>query len=234
MNELVTEIRKRIVSAITLGQDTSVLELSLREARLAETTKGEVAELKSVVERRRQYQNSADAIKDKFAKQGQAIDAFLASRDKAIATLDTLMGQLQELQKFQDASFKEYFRPLGGILSEVGKLPVGYFPPDLKCPELLSVFHLNLVKSVLSGCHRYEHNLRPDRFAEDELGKPGAEQADEPKVSVGVTCVICSHLQKTAIEKALADGASYRAIEAQYPGVSRSSLSRHKQHIKEV
>jgi hypothetical protein len=41
---------------------------------------------------------------------------------------------------------------------------------------------------------------------------------------------VCDHAQRGEIDRALAAGVSYRTLEEQYAGVSRSALSRHAQH----
>lgn len=49
---------------------------------------------------------------------------------------------------------------------------------------------------------------------------------NEPETEAG-TCIVCSHSEIETINKLLKDGKSLRAIEDEF-GVSRSSLSRHK------
>jgi hypothetical protein len=48
------------------------------------------------------------------------------------------------------------------------------------------------------------------------------------------TCSICDHPRLQEIERELANGAPLRQLEEQYPGVSRSALSRHQQHRGEA
>jgi hypothetical protein len=44
------------------------------------------------------------------------------------------------------------------------------------------------------------------------------------------TCSICSHQDRPAIDRALVDGASLRAIAGQY-GTNKSALDRHRKHL---
>ena len=49
---------------------------------------------------------------------------------------------------------------------------------------------------------------------------------------VGRTCTVCSHPEREGIDGALVSGVSYRDIAARWPGITPSSLSRHKRdHI---
>jgi hypothetical protein len=47
-------------------------------------------------------------------------------------------------------------------------------------------------------------------------------------------CSVCGHEQRSAIDAALVDGASLRDIAGRFPGLSKSALSRHRQHIAET
>jgi len=47
-------------------------------------------------------------------------------------------------------------------------------------------------------------------------------------------CSICGHSDRSAIDAALIAGASLRDIAGRFPGLSKSAISRHRQHVAET
>jgi hypothetical protein len=48
------------------------------------------------------------------------------------------------------------------------------------------------------------------------------------------SCSICTHPHRPAIDAALVDGTSLRDIAGRFPGISKSAVSRHRQHVADT
>jgi hypothetical protein len=235
----INEIRKRIVSALQLGQDTSDLERQLKQKRQEEATRLEVSELAAIAQKRHAWQMKALAIREKAQRQGAAIDAFLAQRDRIMPLLRAVVEQVEILNGMQPACFSEYNNYSAYDLTR--DLPQGFLLNDFNMPLLehdkeyaveLSeaiLLHLRRAYDALAGAKKAPIKPLPGQPVKDGLLDDGPEMQEVIEES---RCTICQHPELAAIDQDLKADVPLRTIEEKYPGTSRSSLSRHKQHLE--
>ncbi len=131
----VTELRKEIISAITRGEPTDKLEKELTSARIAEQTAKEVAELRAVADKRKEFEASATRIELRASNQGKAIESFLELRDTITGPLAELVTQAKALILAQEACYKNFNDSFvfGG---SIRLIPQGFLPEGFSCPRL--------------------------------------------------------------------------------------------------
>jgi len=128
----IAEIRKQIVEAIEAGEDTSKLETQLKQARLAEQTKAEVAELEVIAGQRQEAKKKADNVVAKAERQAETIDVFLAARDAVIGPLAEALEKARELPQLLDGCFAEFHDGIqAGYIVRATK---GFLPDDFTVP----------------------------------------------------------------------------------------------------
>jgi len=234
----IKELQKRIVKALETGRDPTPIQKELGQLRAKIAAEAEMEELKKIVDKRQELRNKAEALKLKVQQQDEAIDNFLKARDSIIESLATILVKVRELPKIQDECYRQ-FQDAGQLLW-ITKLPEGYLPKGLTVPMLevssgmeygndksaQAVFYITSAMGFLQSLVRKESPILerpPDEF-ETIDNEPETPQKE-------ITCCVCNHEKVADINKALASGISLRDIEVRFPGISRSSLSRHRQHM---
>ena len=239
-------IRKQIVEGESRSEDTSKLGESLKRARLEEKTiqdaeinDAEFAELRIMAAQRSEWQKAAQSISERVSRQNEAIAHFMKARDGVTIELLSVIEKLRPLVEAQEACYTE-FENAAAFNNAVAAIPKGYLPA-VTCHNLatndgkiigLHLSNLSLVEDFESWRELLDNIIKTQETVTTQnevTGDPDAGTSEDTN-SPARSCVICEHPQREAIDKALADGVSLRDIEAQYPGASRYSLSRHKQH----
>jgi len=208
--DTIKAIQKQIIVKLEAGEDVSELTKRLAQERAKIAAQAEIEQLKKIADERQALRDKAEAVKVKVQKQGEAIDAFLKARDTLVSQLQPLIEPMSELAKMAAAGWE---REPGACYSGFGDIPQfaaavkgiseGYLPADFGCPFL----------EMAGG-------------QVDALGKAG-EAYSYFTSALG----ILSSLQKgiSTMGQLLRQGKPLRDIEAEFD-VSRSSLSRHKNH----
>jgi len=236
-------IRKQIVEGESRGEDTSKLVESLKRARTeeknimdAEINDAELAELRTMAAQRSEWQKAAQSIAERVSRQNEAVSRFLKARDGVTIELLSIIEKLRPLVEAQQACYAE-FENAASFNNAVATIPKGYLPA-ITCHNLamnddkimgLHLSNLSLVEDFESWRETLDSIIKTQETFTGLTAGPDAITSEDTN-SPARSCVICEHPQREAIDKALADGVSLRDIEAQFPGASRSSLSRHKQH----
>lgn len=236
-NNTVTGLQKRIVKALEMGQDPAPLLKELGELRAKIAAEGELAELQKIADERQVLKDKAAKVQEKVKLQGEAIDAFLKLRDSITEALMPILEQAKELPKLQEECYIQYHDSFR-FGAAMGKIPKGYLATDgFSCPMLemasgvhesydvaaQALFYLQAGYGLLANLMKGKLTP-PEKPAGEFDGKLEADIYPDP------SCGICQHPEREAIDKALQSGRSLRDIEAEF-GTSKSSLSRHKQHI---
>lgn len=256
----IQELRKRIIKALEQGESTADLEKQLkhvRELQDMERANREMTELVGIARQRRQWKLRAKEFQSKTRHQAEAISRFMEQRDQAVKAITDLMPRVKALQDAQkqccrDFSDQEHWE------AEARRLPQGLLPEDFTGTILkhklfgtrrgrfllaeyehrrynrvtvdaltaAALTHLELACELLTGA--FKHTIPVPAGLTSSNGM-GFEEAEEDPGR----CSVCSHPAREAIEKAIQEGVPLRDIENQYGGTSKSSLSRHKQHMAE-
>ena len=135
----VPEIRKAIVEAQVKGQPTAELEKLLRQARLDEQMRAEVAELQTVADQRLKWRKEAKKVRATVKLQGEKIDRFLKLRDVIAESLRELIkvARAEGLIKAQNDCYEApLYHDIGVFGADVRKIPRGYLPEGFTCPTL--------------------------------------------------------------------------------------------------
>jgi hypothetical protein len=237
----ITELQKRVVKALESGQDPAPILKELAELRASIAMEAEKAELQKITDQRQQLRDKAEAIKGKVQKQGEAISRFLELRDSLVSQLQPLIEPMKELAKMQtmqrDGPGECYagYSALPQFAGDVRGIPIDYLDKNFGCPFLTmkggkvdarnkageACNYLVWAVGILSN---FESRVSP-------LPLKPAEglMAIEPESETG-SCIVCSHEKVEAINNLLRQSKPLRDIEAKF-AVSRSSLSRHKNHL---
>lgn len=238
-NKRVTGLQKRIVKALETGKDPAPLLKELGELRAKIAAEAELAELQKIADERQKKWDFAAKVQEKVKLQGEAIDAFLKLRDSITEALSPILERAQELPKLQEACYEQYHDPF--VFAAVVKtIPKGYLSMDgFNCPMLemtsgvtdsydvaaQGLFYLQAGCGLLANLTKGKLTLtHPEKPAGDFDGDLEAD------IYPDLSCGVCKHPEREAIDKALQNGRSLRDIETEF-GISKSSLSRHKQHI---
>lgn len=245
---MIKQLRQKIVEAQEKGEDVSELSRQLRDARAEIAAQAEVEELKKVADQRNRWKAEAENVKTRAARQEAAIDRFLELRDDLLGKLQPFLEGMRELARRASMDREgngevfEEFPDAFNFGAAVSGLPRGYLPEDFTCPmlelspgtvpaygkalEMFSYFQASL--GLLSNFRKGVMTASL-KGVDDGVGMPEdlEEDSDEEEVSQDRSCIVCESPDCPAIDRALQDGRSLRDIEAEY-GISRSSLSRHK------
>ena len=234
----IKELQKRIINAIETSHDPAPIQKELEAVRAKIAAEAELEELKKIADKRKELRNQAEKLKVKVKQQSEAINNFLKERDSAIELLATILSKVRELPRLQDECCSQFFD--AGQLGFIQKLPEGYLPKGLAVPFLegsdgigyvndraaQAVFSINSGLGLLQSLVRVDRPIPARPPSEFETINIMPETSEEK-----LNCCVCNHANVAEINTALKNGASLRDIEAQYQSVSRSSLSRHRQHI---
>jgi len=243
-------LQKRIVLSRERGEDPAPILQEQAELRAKIAAAAEIEAADRIVGERKALRDKAEAIKTKCQIQADAIDAFLKLRDSIVAELTPIIKKAMDLPQLQENCYSQFRTVIG-----FPKLPAEYLPPDTKAPMLVSVTgtveigeasylginSLRIGLGWLSNMKREDYSLQQRQATEFEVIQLAAGAPEiltsEPETDTEtnyINCCVCQHPQAGAINEALRTGVlSLRDIEAKYPGVSRSSLSRHEQrHLK--
>jgi len=246
--ERIATIRKQIVEGESRGEDTNKLVETLKRARLeekaiqdAEINNEELAELRTMAVKRVEWQKAAQSIQDKAKAQNDAVARFLQARDGVTAKLQGVIELLQPLIVAQESCYKE-FADAASFNSAAGAIPKGFLS-DVTCSRLamkegktlgLHLSQLSLVDDLLSWRELLDNIIKVQDTVTGniEINHETLASTNDTETTA-FNCSICQHPQIEAINADLKAGElSLREIESKYPGVSRSSLSRHEQkHI---
>lgn len=233
----VTGLQKRIVKALEEDKDPAPLLKELGELRAEIAAEKELADLQKKADERQALKDEAAKIQEKVKLQGEAIDAFLKARDSVIKALSPILKQAGKLPPLQEACYEQY-HDIFMFGATMGTIPKGYLSVDgFSCPMLemasgvtpsydvaaQGLFYLQAGYGLLA-------NLTKGKLTPPEKPAGEFDGSLEADIYPDPACGICQHPEREAIDKALQSGRSLRDIESEF-GVSRSSLSRHKQHI---
>ena len=249
----ITELQGKLILAIeakdTDAQDTLTQEIA--EVRSREAKRKEIADMAVEVEKRDELRKRKERILERIRLQGEAIDAFMAKVQEITIPLQELVIRAKELPKLQLKTWEFYYN--AQQLSFQNKIPAGLLPPGTTAPTLGlrggltdpqyvggdALRALNHAFTLLTGLEVINGIIptrEPAGFEVFSDGHdpdiPGAEIAEEvsevesPKESAG-DCFVCRHPMCESVNKFLEEGHNLRDIE-EYSGISRSSISRHK------
>lgn len=244
MTDTIKAIQKQIVAKLEVGEDVSELSRQLAQERAKIAAEVEVSELKKIASERQKLRDAAEAVKVKVQKQNEAIDAFLKARDTLISQLQPLLEPMKELAKMQAPSWERepgecyLFNDIGQFAAAVQGIPEGYLPADfgahfLEMREGTQKADNKAVEAYtyLQWCVGILSNLQKGIRTLPLKSVDGLMALDnKPEIEVG-NCLVCSHPERETIDNLLRQGKSLRDLESEF-GVSRSTLSRHKNHIE--
>jgi len=239
----IAQIRQKIVEAQERGECTSALEKQLRQARLEEATKAEVAELQKIASQRLEWQKQADKVQEKVKKQGELITHFLELRDAITGPLKDLIDQAwaSGLIKAQNECYEQYHDVFQFGATVRGIPKNGYLPEGFCCPQLImangkdysqdkaaeALYYMQAAYGFLMNLTKGEMTVFQQEV-DDGVGHDTENEGDEGQSQ---SCKVCAHAEVEAINKLLRQGRHLRDIESEFD-VSRSSLSRHKAHLE--
>ncbi len=231
MTDTIKAIQKQIVTKLEAGEDITGLTRQLTRERAKIAAQAEVEQLKKIADERQTLRDKAEAIKVKVQKQGEAIDSFLKARDTITETLAPIVDKAKELPELQKNCYAE-FNDIQQFAWTVRNIPLDYLGKGFGCPLLESqdgltdprdraaqaIWYINAGLGLLQSLKRGLSQL--------PLSKAEGLLEVEPETEAG-SCIVCSHAEVEAINNLLRQGRPLRDIESEF-GVSRSSLSRHK------
>ena len=237
----VKELQKKLVRAIEVKQDPAPILSELAKLRAADAMEADREEAQKIAKVRKTLRDRAEVIKATIAKQAAAVDEFLAYRDKLLSQLQELIEPMRELARMGRASWEDtdgkpgecyLYNDPGSFQSAVRGIPREILSSALKCPTLqmaipsedsfgkstAALFYLESCAGILANFQK-GFMVPIAALTDDSLLLD-----DEPETG---SCIVCQHESREAIDKALKEGNRLRDMEAEF-GVSRSSLSRHK------
>lgn len=231
----IAELEKRIVKAIETGQDPIPILKEEAELRAQIVMDERREQFQKIADERQRLKDKAAKIKEKIKQQDEAIDILLKARDSIVEALALILERAKELPKLQENCYAG-FSDLQNFAWNVRGIPADYLGKDFKgCPMLRmkdgtvsaddmatrAFVWLKWAHGTLADLEKGQPQL-PLREAEGLL-----VLEDDPEIEVK-NCIVCSHDQVKTINGLLKQGkTSLRDIESQF-GLSRSSLSRHK------
>ena len=254
------DLQKRIVLAREKGEDPAPILKEQAELRAKIAAAAEIEAADQIVKQRQDLRDKAEAIKAQVQVQNDAISAFLKARDALVTELAPLVEKSSELMALQELCYSQFGI---GQIGLIPKLPESYLSSSLRISILTSrdgtsderqrtsqgVFYLRsglgCLQSIIALDNPIQHRAATEfeEINEPQLLMPVEKQSwmvtSEPETDTEtnyINCCVCQHPQAGAINEALRTGVlSLRDIEAKYPGVSRSSLSRHEmKHLKHI
>jgi hypothetical protein len=173
------------------------------------------------------------AMRDQQARDRETYRGMLAKRDEAFALtrnrLAAFVASVTALLEVEASTrnaaakagegFRSEIQTLSNLVATVGR-EVGLADPPI---GWVPAAERNRLRERFGDLLSPDASAEPPEGARIGLSSPESHPASSPR------CGICAHPQRGEIEAALADGTSYREVEATF-GVSRSALTRHKQH----
>lgn len=236
----VKELQKKLVKAIEAKQDVAPILGELANLRAAGAMEADRAEAEKIANVRKTLRDKAEVVKATIARQGAAIDEFLAHRDKLLPQVQELIQPMKELAQMGRASWERdpgecFIYDARQFQGAVRGIPKEILTSALKCPtlEMATASEQSFGKSTRALCYlEYCAGILADfrkgfmvpiaPLTDDSL-LLDSELETEPEPS----CSICAHSEAEAINKQLREGKSLRDLEAEF-SISRSTLSRHK------
>jgi len=243
--DTIKAIQKQIIVKLEAGEDVSELTKRLAQERAKIAAQAEIEQLKKIANERQALRDKAEAVKVKVQKQGEAIDTFLKARDTLVSQLQLLLAPMSELAKMAAAAWERepgecyIFNDLGQFAGAIRGIPQGYLPSDWGCPFLEMIGGQVDARGKAAEAYSYFMSalgiLTNFQKGISTMGQPPAEGLmaidNEPETEttseVELSCRVCQHPERGAIDKALQEGRSLRNIETEF-NVPRSTLSRHK------
>ena len=238
--DTIRTIQKQIVANLEDGKDISELSRQLATERAKIASQAEVEELQKIADARQALKNKAEAVKVKVQKQDEAIDRFLELRDTLIKQLQPLIEPIKELSKMQtmqgDGPGECYigFNDIGQFAAAVNGIPTDYLDKNFGCPFLtIKGGQVDARDKAREACNYLVWATSILSSFEKSLSRLGLKEAeglmaiDNETIEPESGCIVCQHPEAEAINKLLRQGRHLRDIENEF-GVSRSSLSRHK------
>lgn len=239
-NAEIRRLQKEFIKARETGRDVAPILKELAEVRAKIAMAAEAEAMDKIVAQRQALKGKAEAVKVKVQKQNDSITTFLKLRDSITEALMPILEQAKELPKLQEACYEQYHDAFV-FEADIRQITKGYLSMDgFSCPILemasgvtrgydtasQAFFYLQSGYGLLANLKKGEMIIPQKSGGEFD----GELEVDPYPVS---PCKLCQHPDREAIDKALQNGRSLRDIEAEFEGVSRSSLSRHKAHIEQ-
>ena len=229
-------LQKKIVKALEQGRDTTPILKELAELRAKQAMDGELVELTKVAGQKKEYKTRAETIKAKVSKQDKAIDTMLEARNRLVEQLEPILEPMSELAKLGMSSWERdsegscyLFNDLSVYAAEVRSVPASYLK-DAGCPFLSMSDGKSEARGKASEAYQYlGAAIAILKGFTKEIQRVVPGKADNPLVEneVETSCRVCQHPKVEAINQALAEGKSLRAIGDEF-NVARSTLHRHK------
>jgi len=240
--DTIKAIQKQIIVKLEAGEDVSELTRRLAQEKAKIAAQVDIDQLSKIADARQALRDKAEVVKAKVQKQGKAIDAFLEARDILVKQLHPLLEPTRELAQMGAAAWEREpgvcysgFGDIGQFAAAIRNIPQAYLPAAFGCPflemaggEAEAYGKPREAYSYLVATYGILTNLQ--KGISSLPAGPDGEFDGELKAESGPACIVCQHPELEAIDKALQNGRSLRDIEAEF-GISKSSLSRHKQHI---
>lgn len=236
-------IQKQIIVRLEAGEDVSELTRRLAQERAEIAAQAEVEQLKKIADERQALRDKAEAVKAKVEKQSQGINQFLEMRDTLVGQLQPLIKPMSELAKMAAPAWEREpgacysgFGDIAQFAAAVNQVPEGYLPADFGCPFLQmadgkqdALNKTTEAYSYLLAAHGILTSLQKGISTLPLRPAEGLVAIDNEPTEVELNCRACNHPEVEAINTLLTEGKSLRAIETEF-NVSRSTLSRHKNH----
>jgi hypothetical protein len=233
-------IQKKIVSALEQGEDVSSLSRELARVRAEIAAEAEVQELKKIADQRQALRDKAEVEMANTQSQGAAIDILLQKRDKLLDQLKPLLEPMRELALLANPSWEHnpgscYLYPnAASFQGSVTGIPRELLPVDFACPTLemtapgeRSLGQARQALQYFEFCIGILQSHKKGTMAAYLHPTNSGLLLDVESENEGGGCVVCQSSERAAIDQALKEGVPLRTIEAGH-GISRSSLSRHK------
>jgi hypothetical protein len=244
----ITELQKKVVKALETGQDPAPILKELADVRASIAMEAEKEELQKIADTRQALRDKAETVKGKVRKQGEAVDAFLKARDNLVSQLQPFLEPARELARMGRATWEGnpgecyLYNDVRQFQASISDVPKELLPEDFKCPilEMTAPGERSFGKAgealrYLEACIGILANLRKGfmtawlKPTDEGLLLDNEPETTEPETETG-SCIVCSSPEVETINNLLRQGKPLRDIEAGF-AVSRSSLSRHKNHL---
>ena len=238
------ELRSRIIQALSRGESVAGLEVRLKDARAAEVARSEVDALRERAEEIRILRERAAKTVTDAEKQGARIDRFLAARDEVVAALGPALTLAEALPQLQEAA-QEHWSHVPVELTEY--LPPGFTFPAIEGRDGVqdtanragqALVYLRWTGGLLGSLVRSDAAVGQSESAggtapadtdlppTDDPNPAGAAEGGQS------SCSVCASPQRDDIDAALRAGKTLRSV-AESRGVSKSTLGRHRAHVRE-
>ena len=242
--QTVVGLQKKLAKALEMKQDPVPILRELAELRAKQAADKDLAEAQKIADLTQQEKDRAAGIQEKVNLQSNGIDQFLALRDTLVSQFCPLLEPMSELAKMAAPAWEQEpgicysgFNDMSQFAAAVREIPQGYLPVDFGCPFLEMIG--GQVSAYGKATEAYNYfmaalgilsNFTKEISTFPLQPAPELIALDNEAATEAGSCIVCSHAEIETINNLLRQGKPLRDIESEFE-ISRSTLSRHKQHI---